>query len=113
MPATHLVLNLLEEYVVVPSVIGHRLPLNPRRAFVWLIFGAGLRGVPGALMAVPLLAIVKIVCESRATAGVPSRNSSSNEVGRARFRLPTRTTEPMIKLAANKIRAVRISLPRK
>ena len=37
-PATYLVLNLLEEYVVVPFVIGHRLLLNPVMLFVWLIF---------------------------------------------------------------------------
>ena len=62
-PATYLVLNLLEEYVVVPFVIGHRLLLNPVVFFVWLIFWGWLWGVPGALMAVPLLAIVKIVCD--------------------------------------------------
>ena len=62
-PATYLVLNLLEEYVVVPFVIGHRLLLNPVMLFVWLIFWGWLWGVPGALMAVPLLAIVKIVCD--------------------------------------------------
>ena len=62
-PATYLVLNLLEEYVVVPFVIGHRLLLNPVVLFVWLIFWGWLWGVPGALMAVPLLAIVKIVCD--------------------------------------------------
>jgi len=55
--------NLLEEYVVVPFVIGHRLLLNPVVLFVWLIFWGWLWGVPGALMAVPLLAIVKIVCD--------------------------------------------------
>lgn len=62
-PATYLVLNLLEEYVVVPFVIGHRLLLNPVVLIVWLIFWGWLWGVPGALMAVPLLAIVKIVCD--------------------------------------------------
>jgi len=62
-PATYLVLNLLEEYVAVPFVIGHRLLLNPVVLFVWLIFWGWLWGVPGALMAVPLLAIVKIVCD--------------------------------------------------
>jgi predicted PurR-regulated permease PerM len=62
-PTTYLVLNLLEEYVAVPFVIGHRLLLNPVVLFVWLIFWGWLWGVPGALMAVPLLAIVKIVCD--------------------------------------------------
>jgi len=60
-PATYLALNLLEE--AVPFVIGRRLLLNPVVLFVWLIFWGWLWGVPGALMAVPLLAIVKIVCD--------------------------------------------------
>ena len=40
-----------------------RLLLNPVVLFIWLIFWGWLWGVPGALMAVPLLAIVKIVCD--------------------------------------------------
>ena len=62
-PATYLALNLLEEYVAVPFVIGRRLLLNPVVLFIWLIFWGWLWGVPGALMAVPLLAIVKIICD--------------------------------------------------
>jgi predicted PurR-regulated permease PerM len=37
--------------------------LNPVVLFVWLIFWGWLWSVPGALMAVPLLAIVKIFCD--------------------------------------------------
>jgi predicted PurR-regulated permease PerM len=62
-PTTYLGLNLLEEYVCVPLVIGKRLMLNPVVLFIWLIFWGWLWSVPGALMAVPLLAIVKIVCD--------------------------------------------------
>jgi predicted PurR-regulated permease PerM len=62
-PATYLALNLLEEYVAVPFVVGRRLLLNPVVLFIWLIFWGWLWGVPGALMAVPLLAIVKIICD--------------------------------------------------
>lgn len=62
-PAAYLSLNVLEEYIVVPLVIGRRLMLNPVVLFVWLIFWAWLWSVTGALMAVPLLAIVKILCD--------------------------------------------------
>jgi predicted PurR-regulated permease PerM len=62
-PASYLGLNLLEEYLCVPLVIGRRLMLNPVVLFIWLIFWGWLWSVPGALMAVPLLAIVKIVCD--------------------------------------------------
>jgi len=62
-PASYLGLNLLEEYLCVPLVIGRRLMLNPVVLFIWLIFWGWLWSIPGALMAVPLLAIVKIVCD--------------------------------------------------
>lgn len=62
-PLSYLGLNLLEEYIVLPLVIGRRLMLNPVVIFLWLIFWGWLWGVPGALIAVPLLAIVKIICE--------------------------------------------------
>jgi len=62
-PAVYLSLNIVEEHLILPLVMGRRLMLNPVVVFVWLIFWSWLWGVPGALMAVPLLAIVKIICD--------------------------------------------------
>jgi predicted PurR-regulated permease PerM len=54
---------LLEEWLIFPFVIGHRLLLNPVVIFIWVMFWGWIWGIPGALMAVPLLAIFKIVCD--------------------------------------------------
>jgi predicted PurR-regulated permease PerM len=62
-PGVYLGLNLLEEYLILPWVLGHRLMLNPVVVLLWLLFWGWLWGIPGALMAVPLLAILKIICE--------------------------------------------------
>jgi predicted PurR-regulated permease PerM len=62
-PISYVSLNLLGEYVVLPLVMGRRFALNPVVLLVWLIFWGWLWGLPGALMAVPLLAILKIVCD--------------------------------------------------
>ena len=62
-PAAYLALNLLEEWLIFPVVLGHRLLLNPVVVLVWLIFWGWIWGIPGALMAVPLLAIFKIICD--------------------------------------------------
>jgi predicted PurR-regulated permease PerM len=62
-PVVYLSLNLLEEYVLLPLVLGRRLMLNPVVLLVWMIFWGWLWGVAGALMAVPLLAILKIICD--------------------------------------------------
>jgi predicted PurR-regulated permease PerM len=62
-PSAYLALNLFEEYLLYPFIIGRRLTLNPVVIFLWLIFWGWIWGIPGALMAVPLLAIFKIICD--------------------------------------------------
>jgi predicted PurR-regulated permease PerM len=62
-PVTYLGLDLLAEYLVLPLVMGRRLTLNPVVILVWVIFWGWMWGIPGALMAVPLLAIVRIICD--------------------------------------------------
>jgi predicted PurR-regulated permease PerM len=62
-PGIYLALNVLQEYFVIPLIMGHRFTLNPVVILLWLIFMGWLWGVAGALMAVPLLAILKIVCD--------------------------------------------------
>lgn len=48
---------------LLPYLIGARLLLNPVAMFLSIIFWGWLWGLPGALIAVPLLACFKIVCE--------------------------------------------------
>ena len=62
-PAIYLVINGLEGYLVTPTLLGRRLTLNPVVIFVGLIFWGWLWGIPGALLAVPILATFKIVCD--------------------------------------------------
>lgn len=53
----------LEGNFVTPSILGRRLPLNAVVIFVGLIFWAWIWGIPGAFLAVPILAAVKIICD--------------------------------------------------
>jgi predicted PurR-regulated permease PerM len=62
-PASFLVVNLMQAYIVTPLLQGHRLLLNPVAIFVGLTFFWFIWGVPGAFLAVPLLATFKIVCD--------------------------------------------------
>lgn len=62
-PAVYLLLNGLEGYLVTPLVMGKRLALNPVALLVGVIFWGWLWGIPGALLAVPLVAILKIVSD--------------------------------------------------
>jgi len=56
-------LNLLQDYVVTPMVMGRRLTLSPIVLFVGVVFWWWLWGVPGSLLAVPMIAVFKIICD--------------------------------------------------
>lgn len=60
-PLLYLVLNAVEAMVVTPMVLGQSFRLSPFAVFVWLMLWTWIWGIPGALIAVPLLAILKIL----------------------------------------------------
>ena len=62
-PATYFLLSVVEGNFIMPLALGRSLALNPVIIFVWLIFWGWVWGVPGAVLAVPILAIVKIICD--------------------------------------------------
>lgn len=62
-PVSYLALTSLEGQFITPTILGRRLRLNPVVIFVWLVFWGWIWGVPGALVAVPMLAAFKIVCD--------------------------------------------------
>jgi predicted PurR-regulated permease PerM len=62
-PAWYLVLHLLEANLITPVLMGRRFTLNPVVIFVSLIFWTWLWGVPGALLSVPILVSIKVICD--------------------------------------------------
>jgi predicted PurR-regulated permease PerM len=62
-PAAYLLINIVQSNVVSPLLLGHRLTLNPVAIFVGLALWFFLWGIPGAFLAVPLLAAFKIFCD--------------------------------------------------
>lgn len=62
-PAVYLALTALEGSFITPTIVGHQLTLNPLVIFVGIIFWGWMWGVVGALLAVPLIVTVKIVCD--------------------------------------------------
>lgn len=62
-PAGYLALHALESYLVTPLVLGRRLTLNPVVLFLSLTFWSWLWGIPGAVLAVPIMVVVKILCD--------------------------------------------------
>jgi predicted PurR-regulated permease PerM len=62
-PAAYLGVNVLQSQFIYPLVLGHRLTLNPVAILVGLVFWWWIWGIPGAFLAVPLLATFKIFCD--------------------------------------------------
>jgi predicted PurR-regulated permease PerM len=75
--AWYLVLHLLEANLITPVLLGRRFTLNPVVIFVSLIFWTWLWGVPGALLSVPILVSIKVVCDR-----VPTLSSISEFLSR-------------------------------
>ncbi|SEV97939.1 Predicted PurR-regulated permease PerM [Cognatiyoonia koreensis] len=62
-PITYLLLTSIEAQFVTPYLLGKRLQLNTVAVFITVIFWGWLWGIPGALMAVPILVLVKVICD--------------------------------------------------
>lgn len=62
-PLAYLALTALEGSFITPTILGQRLTLSPLVIFVGIIFWGWMWGVVGALLAVPILASFKIVCD--------------------------------------------------
>jgi predicted PurR-regulated permease PerM len=62
-PTIFVLINTLEGYVITPLIMGRRFTLDPALLFVGLLFWWFVWGIPGALLAVPMMAAFKIFCE--------------------------------------------------
>ncbi len=64
LPATiYLLVHITESTFLTPRVLAKRFTLNPVLIILALIFWYWMWGVPGAILATPLLAITKIICD--------------------------------------------------
>ena len=62
-PAGYLLLTAIEGYFITPMIIGRRLTLNPLVILLGLFLWGWIWGIAGAILAVPLLVSIKIICE--------------------------------------------------
>jgi predicted PurR-regulated permease PerM len=62
-PGAFLLINVIQGNFVSPLLMGHKLSLNPVALLVGLTFWFWIWGLPGAFVAVPLLATFKIFCD--------------------------------------------------
>ncbi|HEX8830585.1 MAG TPA: AI-2E family transporter [Longimicrobium sp.] len=62
-PGAFLLINVIQANFVSPVLMGNRLELNPVALLVGLTFWFWIWGIPGAFIAVPLMATFKIFCD--------------------------------------------------
>jgi predicted PurR-regulated permease PerM len=62
-PLVYLALTTFEGTLVTPAILGRRLALNPVAVFLGLFFWGWLWGIPGMLLAVPMMVGLKIVSD--------------------------------------------------
>jgi predicted PurR-regulated permease PerM len=63
LPGAFLILTGLEGQLVTPTILGRQFALNPIFIFSSLVFWGWLWGVIGALLAIPIMVSIKIVCD--------------------------------------------------
>ena len=74
--ALYLTLTSIEGQFVTPNILGRRLEMNTVSVFLTVIIWSWLWSVPGALMAVPFLLLLKVICNN-----VPSMSVLGNFLG--------------------------------
>jgi predicted PurR-regulated permease PerM len=59
----YFLIHVIEGEIVTPMLLARRFTINPVAVILALLFWYWMWGVPGAILAVPMLAITKIVCD--------------------------------------------------
>jgi predicted PurR-regulated permease PerM len=59
----YLVIHLLEGEVITPLLVARRFTINPVLVIIGLVFWYWMWGIPGAILATPMLATTKIICD--------------------------------------------------
>jgi predicted PurR-regulated permease PerM len=62
-PGAYLAIAVLEGNFITPSLLGRSLTLNPVIILVSLMFWGWMWGIAGMILAVPILAVFKIICQ--------------------------------------------------
>ena len=60
---TYAIVQFLQTYILEPLVVGAEVNINPLFTILVLVAGELVWGIAGMVMAIPLLGIIKIICD--------------------------------------------------
>ena len=59
----YFVVQFIQSYILEPLIVGEQVNINPLFTIMAIVFGELIWGIPGMILAIPLLGIIKIVCD--------------------------------------------------
>ena len=60
---TYAIVQFLQTYILEPLVVGAEVNINPLFTIIGLVAGELLWGIPGMILAIPIMGIAKIICD--------------------------------------------------
>ncbi len=58
-----IIIQFIENNILTPNIVGDRVSINPFIIILSLIVGSMVWGIPGMFVAVPLMGVIKIICD--------------------------------------------------
>jgi predicted PurR-regulated permease PerM len=60
---TYVLVQFIQSYILEPLVVGSEVSINPVFTIVGIIAGEFIWGIPGMILAIPVMGITKIICD--------------------------------------------------
>jgi predicted PurR-regulated permease PerM len=61
---TYAVVQFLQSYILEPLVVGNKVSINPLFTIGGIVAGELVWGIPGMILAIPIIGMIKIVCDN-------------------------------------------------
>ena len=61
---TYGLVQFIQTYIIEPLVVGAEVSINPLFTIIGIVAGEMVWGIPGMILAIPIIGIVKIVCDN-------------------------------------------------
>lgn len=60
----YVVIQVIDNNFLIPRIVASRVKINALASIISVIIGGAIWGIPGMFLSIPLIAIVKVVCDN-------------------------------------------------